>query len=122
MPFDRWTGDARAAWRTALAQPGFTLLVVLTLALGFGAGAAVFAIADAVLVRPYPFRDQGRLAILWQADVARNHPFVEVSYLDARDWASRTPAFQSIAAMSAVNFSTTLTGLGEPRQIQVQVN
>ena len=75
---------------------------------------------EAVLLRPYPFRDQSRLAILWQTDVVRDHPFVEISYLDARDWAARTSAFASIASMSSVNFPTTLTGVGDPRQLQVR--
>jgi putative ABC transport system permease protein len=75
-----------------------------------------------VLVRPYPFRDQGRLVVLWQSDAARNHPFVEVSYLDARDWRTRAAeAFESIASMSSVNFATTLTGAGDPRQLQVRI-
>ncbi len=50
----------------------------------------------------------------------RNHPFVEVSYADVRDWSTRTEPFESMAAMSSVNFATTLTGIGEPRQLQVR--
>ncbi len=108
------------ALRLALLRPSLGAVIVATLAIGIGSATALWSVVDAVLVRPYPFRDQDRLAMLWQADVVRNHPFIEVSYLDARDWASRTPAFESIVAMSSVNFATTLTGVGDPRQVQAR--
>ena len=106
--------------RLAFRRPSLGAVIVATLAIGIGSATALWSVVDAVLVRPYPFRDQGRLAVLWQADVTRGHPFVEISYLDARDWAARTRAFASLASMSSVNFATTLTGVGEPRQLQVR--
>ena len=108
------------AVRLAFLRPALGALIIATLAVGIGSATALWSVVDAVLVRPYPFRDQSRLAMLWQADVARHHPFIEVSYLDARDWATRTRAFASIASMSSVNFPTTLTGVGDPRQLQVR--
>ena len=107
-------------FRLSFVRPALSALIVATLALGIGSATALYSVIEAVLLRPYPFREQSRIAILWQTDVVRNHPFVEVSYLDARDWATRTSAFESIASMSAVNFSTTLTGMGDPRQLQVR--
>jgi putative ABC transport system permease protein len=108
------------AVRQAVRRPWLGITIVATLAIGIGSATALWSVVDAVLIRPFPFRDQSRLALLWQADVTRNHPFVEVSYRDARDWAARTPAFASIASMSSVNFPTTLTGVGEPRRLQVR--
>ena len=108
------------ATRLPQVRPGLSAVIVITLALGIGSATALYSVIEAVLLRPHPFREQGRLALLWQADVVRNHPFVEVSYLDARDWAARTSAFESIASMSSVNFATTLTGVGDPRQLQVR--
>ena len=107
-------------FRLSFVRPTLSALIVATLALGIGSATALYSVIEAVLLRPYPFREQSRIAILWQTDVVRNHPFVEVSYLDARDWAARTSAFESIASMSAVNFSTTLTAMGDPRQLQVR--
>jgi putative ABC transport system permease protein len=107
-------------FRLSFVRPALSALIVATLALGIGSATALYSVIEAVLVRPYPFREQNRIAILWQTDVVRNHPFVEVSYLDARDWAARTSAFESFASMSAVNFSMTLTGIGDPRQLQVR--
>jgi putative ABC transport system permease protein len=102
-------------------RPALSAVIIGTLALGIGASTALFSVIDAVLLRPFPFRDQQQLVAMWQTDVVRNHPFVEVSYVDARDWRARTSAFQSLAAMASVNFGTTLTGMGDPRQLQLRV-
>jgi len=103
-------------------RPALGALIIATLALGIGSATALYSVIDAVLVRPFPFRDQERLVMLWQSDVTRNHPFVEVSHPDVRDWRIRAAsAFESIASMSSVNFATTLTGAGEPQQLQVRV-
>ena len=108
--------------RLARHRPALSVVIVATLALGIGSATALYSVVEAVLVRPFPFRDQGRLVALWQSDVTRNHPFVEVSYLDARDWGTRAAgAFESIASMSSVNFATTLTGVGDPQQLQLRV-
>jgi putative ABC transport system permease protein len=106
--------------RLAYLQPSLSAVIVATLALGIGSATALYSVIQAVLLRPFPFRDQQQLVLLWQTDVVRNHPFVEVSYLDFRDWRTRTEPFESMAAMSSVNFATTLTGIGEPRQLQVR--
>jgi hypothetical protein len=66
MSFDLWWGDLRFAWRNAFRRPGFTLLVTATLALGLGVNSAVFALVDAVLLRPLPYRDPSRLVFVWQ--------------------------------------------------------
>jgi putative ABC transport system permease protein len=108
--------------RLARHKPAMSAVIVLTLALGIGSATALYSVVEAVLVRPFPFRDQGRLAAVWQSDLKRNHPFVEVSYLDVRDWAERTSdAFESIASMSSVNFATTVTGMGDPQRLQTRV-
>ena len=57
-------GDLRLATRNAFRRPGFTVLVVLTLALGIGVNSAVFALLDGVLLRPLPYRDPSRIVFL----------------------------------------------------------
>ena len=65
MYLDLWWGDLRFAWRNAAKRPAFTLLVVITLALGIGAVSAVFALVDGVLLRPLP-TGAVALVFVWQ--------------------------------------------------------
>jgi predicted permease len=57
--------DLRYAWRTLAANPGVTIAAVLSMALGIGANTAIFSVASALLLRPLPYEDADRLAILW---------------------------------------------------------
>lgn len=57
--------DLRYAWRTLAANPGVTIAAVLSMALGIGANSAIFSVASALLLRPLPYQDADRLAILW---------------------------------------------------------
>jgi putative ABC transport system permease protein len=108
--------------RLVRVRPALSAVIVATLALGIGSATALYSVVEAVLLRPFPFRDQERLVAIWQSDVTSNHPFVEVSHPDVRDWRSHAAgAFESIASMSSVNFATTLSGAGDPRQLQVRL-
>ena len=57
--------DMRYAVRTLIAQRGFTMVAILTLALGIGANTAIFGIVDAVVLRPLPYSDPSRVVMLW---------------------------------------------------------
>ena len=107
--------DVRYAVRVLRRQPGFTLVAVLTLTIGIGANTAIFSVADGVLLRPLPYPDADRLAMVWM-DNARIrlaedwHSFPD--YLDYRDG---NTTFEDMAVFNAT--SRTLTGDGEPERL-----
>ncbi len=99
MRFRQWFGDMgsdmRQAVRQLAASPGFTVVATLTLALGVGVNSAIFALADAALIRPLPFGQADRLVMLWERTptVAK----MGVSPLNMRDWALQTRSFEGVA-------------------------
>lgn len=107
--------DVRYALRGLRKRPGFTIVAVLTLALGIGANTAVFSVVNAVLLKPLPFSDPDRLAIVWEdatfAGFPRNTP-APANYLD---WKNQNRSFADIAATAGTSFN--LTGDGEPERI-----
>ncbi|HEX9426425.1 MAG TPA: ABC transporter permease, partial [Candidatus Polarisedimenticolia bacterium] len=108
--------DLRYSLRMLRARPGFTLVAVLTLAIGIGANTAIFSVVNAILLRPLPYKDPDHLVMLWHAYAAMNLPKATLSvpaYLAYRDQMS---AFESVAA--GVNWSANLTGAGDPERIQ----
>src|SRR5258708_25268919 len=96
----------RSACRTLLQRLQFTCVSVLLLALGIGATTVLFALADAVMFRPFPFADQGGLVI--GAEHRTGSPRAEVSYATFKDWRARSIAFDGLAAMGSSNWTTTL--------------
>src|SRR5258708_33193672 len=78
--------DLLLAWRNAIRRPGFTALLVLTLALGIGVNSAVFALLDGVLLRPLPYRDPARIVFLWQTLPVKNVIEVEATPFDFSAW------------------------------------
>ena len=107
--------DVRYALRGLWKRPGFTVVAVLTLALGIGANTAIFSVVNAVLLRPLQFRDPDRLVMIWEdatfAGFPRNTP-APANYID---WKNQTRSFEDIAATREATFN--LTGDGEPERL-----
>jgi putative ABC transport system permease protein len=91
--------DIRFATRQLRAAPGFTLVATMTLALGIGANSAIFALADAALLRPLPFPDSERLVMLWErrADGTRG----AVNPVEFVEWGERNRTFDTLATVLA---------------------
>jgi putative ABC transport system permease protein len=87
--------DVRLAIRQLISAPGFTLVAALTLALGIGVNSAIFALADAALVRPLPFGQADQLVMLWER--TSTSPKTGVSPLNLRDWRVQSESFAGIA-------------------------
>lgn len=110
--FDEWSQDVRFAARQWRRNPGFTLVVVLTLALGIGANTAIFSVVDHVLLRPLPYPEADRLGVLWTDVSRRGGPADEwLSYANFVDVVEGTPAVAEGALWGG--FNPTLTGRGE---------
>jgi putative ABC transport system permease protein len=90
--------DARYAVRMLRKSPGFTLVAVLTLALGIGANAAIFSVVNGVLLRPLPFPEPERLVAVWTAQPAKDLVRGSSSYPDFADYRDQTASFDGLAA------------------------
>lgn len=107
--------DIRYAFRLLLKAPAFTASVVVVLALGIGASAAVFSALDQAVIRPLPYGDPDRLAMIWEDFSAFGMPKNRVSPATFHDWKNRTHAFADIAALrvSIMNLAQS----GAPEQV-----
>ncbi|HEU5207860.1 MAG TPA: ABC transporter permease [Longimicrobiales bacterium] len=115
---DTLIADLRYAFRKLAGSPGFTFVALLTLALGIGANSAIFSVVYGVLFRPLPFPDSERLVRV-SSTVNGNAPidaFASATYLDL---AGLTEVFTGVAAASSGTL--TLTGAGEPTDLDVRV-
>ena len=92
--------DVRYGWRMLAKNPGFTLVAVLTLALGIGANTAIFSIVNGVLLRPLPFANAERMVTVWGTNVSRGTRKNNASYLNFKDWQEQNHVFSHIAAYS----------------------
>src|SRR5580692_6642650 len=109
------TQDLRIAIRAFAKNPGFTLVAILSLAIGIGANTSIFSIANALLLRPLPYKDASRLVILWNRspglDILQDW-FSTAQYLDIKNGHH---GFEEVAIASGSNDS--LTGEGEPERV-----
>ena len=108
--------DIRYAFRLLLKSPGFTLIAVLTLALGIGANTAIFSVVNAVLLRPLPYKDPSRLVLVIEKS---KYPTITVSYENYLDWRDQSHSFESMEAIYGQNM--TLTEKGEPERLVVRM-
>ena len=90
--------DLRYAFRMLLKSPGFTVVSVLTLALGISANTAIFSVVDGALLRPLPYKDPDRLMMVSakQSGGERN----SVSFPNFVDWKNQNHVFEHLAAMT----------------------
>ncbi|MEO8677547.1 MAG: ABC transporter permease [Vicinamibacterales bacterium] len=100
--------DVKFAFRQLKNSPAFTLVAVLTLALGIGANSAIFALVDATLLRPLPYGQPDRLVTIWETSDATARGFASPSNMV--DWKARNRSFESIAAFTPGVGSMVVSG------------
>jgi putative ABC transport system permease protein len=106
--------DVRYAFRSLAKAPAFTIVTLFTLALGIGANSAIFSVVNGVLIRPFPYRDAGRLVLV--RETYAGGQVGSVSGPNFLDWRARSHAFSSMSATRGAEL--TLLGTGEPEEIQ----
>src|SRR5205807_953798 len=111
--------DLKIALRSLARSKGLAITVVLTLALGIGANAAIFSVVRGVLLRPLVNRDESRLLYLRQSAPGLGVENTTFSVPEIRDLRDRTKTLSSIGEFSTIGF--TMVGLGEPRQVRAGV-
>jgi predicted permease len=112
--------DIRYALRTLAKNPAFTVVAILTLALGIGANAAIFSVVNGVLLKPLPFPHPEQLIRVWQGETSdgKVNPG-SVSPVNLDDWRARRRVLTDIAGYfySEGQSGTDLTALGEPQRL-----
>jgi len=107
--------DLRLALRTLGRNRVLTGAAVLTLALGVGANTAIFSVVNAVILRPLPFHDPGRLVMVWEENIARGWYQNVVAPANYLDWKAGVSGFQDAAAYASFSNQLTLAGEGDPQ-------
>ena len=107
--------DLRFGARMLVRNPGFTCIAILTLALVIGATSAIFSAVSAALLKQLPYKDPGRLVLLWSTDRSGNKRG-QISFTNMEDWRRRSSSFEEMVAFSG-NEKVILAGKGEPEQI-----
>src|SRR5262245_59199473 len=107
--------NVRYALRNLRKRPGFSLIVVFTLALGIGANTAIFTVVDAVLLAPLPYADPDKLVVVWAKNEKQNLTQQPVSYPNIVDLKQANDVFENLSVVRGELFS--LTDRDEPERV-----
>src|SRR5205085_1827757 len=108
--------DLRYGLRMLGKRPGFTVVAVLTLALGIGANTAIFSMVDALLINPLPLPQVGRLVAIWEKVPSQGVERNETAVANYLDWKAQSQSFENIALYSWWN--ANLSGIDPPERVQ----
>ncbi|MBL8232648.1 MAG: ABC transporter permease [Bryobacterales bacterium] len=119
---EHWTmtlTDLRISFRRQLAQPGFTAVAILSLALGIGANTAIFSVVNATLLTPLPFHEPDRLVMVWSQQVGSGNRMVVYS-ADFVDWRKSARSFEQMELFTGLSRVTVTRGNSYPERIGQQ--
>jgi predicted permease len=109
--------DVRFGLRMLRKNPGFTLVVVLTLALGMGVNTAIFSTVDAVLLRPLPYKGADRLVAVWATEIGQPDAKIFASYRDFEEFKTSSNSFEGLAALTWARAGEILSWHGTPHDV-----
>jgi putative ABC transport system permease protein len=107
--------DLRFAVRLLRKSPAFTMVAVLTLALGIGANTAIFNVVHATLLQPLPIRNANRMVVIWVNNLEHGWSRIGPAGQDYLDWKEQTKSFDDLFLFE--HGTGTVTGVGEPEQV-----
>jgi putative ABC transport system permease protein len=111
--------ETRQAIRGLFRNPGFTIVAVLTMALGIGINTAMFCVIENVLLRPLPYHNPSSIVMLWSSVPKKNIQRNWTSYPDIQDWRRQSHSFDQIAAIFRVDTATTVSSAAQVERIAV---
>jgi putative ABC transport system permease protein len=114
--------DLRYGARLLWKAPAFSVAALVALALGMGAATAIFSVVDAVLLKPLPFRDPGRLLQIWEKNPAQNRYKLFVAPVNFLAWQKQSRTIEQMAALQDIKINLTggPNGHIEPEEIQAE--
>src|SRR5215475_4327373 len=109
--------DLRFGARMLFKNPGFTLVAIITLALGIGANTTIFSVINSLLLKPIPLPDADQLALVWESQA--NDPMDRhiVSAPNFWDWRRQNDVFENMAILESGGKDYDLSGGGEPERV-----
>ena len=110
--------DLNYALRTLHKNAGFTVVAILTIALGIGACTAVFSVVNGVLLRPLPYGDPARLVLVWSELRTRNVLDFPFPIPDVRDFRESAETFDGVAGITGAGRVAISGETGEPEQVR----
>ncbi|MFC1559115.1 ADOP family duplicated permease [Gemmatimonadota bacterium] len=108
--------DIRFSLRGFRRSPAFTIVAVLTLALGIGGNTAIFSIVNGVLLRPLPFDDPDRLVVVWESAPQMGYPRMPFDELDFLDYREQSQTLEQVAGLGFNSYD--VIGVGNPQRVQ----
>ena len=110
--------DMRYAARLLAREPGFSVVLLLTIALGIGGATAIFSVVHAVLLRPLPYHDESRIVMVWETEPAAGVAKMVGHAGQLPGLAAQTRTIDHLGAVMDVE--ATLTGRGDPRRLDAR--
>ena len=110
-----FAADLSYALRRLAANPGFSGIAIVTLALGIGANTAIFSVVNALLLTPPPFEDPARLVMVWETSANNPRDSYIVSAPNWKDWQAQSTTLQDFSIWEVLSFN--LSGEAEPEQV-----